>query len=213
MYEGETKDGQGTFIYDNGDKYVGEFKDGRRHGQGTFTAADGDKYVGEWRDGERHGRGTASFPNGNQYVGEWKDDRFTAQDIVSQVESDRYFGPVEKKNFLKNLLRETLWWTFKDSDFFANEYGPISSFSGEQIRDFFYEASASIDTGDALSGWTWNHPEMPKSGVGSSDFIHVNSPLSRGEIMLLSDAWIETMRRLVDDLPWNDAPEMLRKML
>ena len=47
----------GTFTYSNGDKYVGEFRDNRRHGQGTYTAANGDKYVGEFTDGMPNGQG------------------------------------------------------------------------------------------------------------------------------------------------------------
>ena len=46
--------GTETFVF--GDKYVGEYKDGKRHGQGTYTWADGDKYVGEWKDGKNLGR-------------------------------------------------------------------------------------------------------------------------------------------------------------
>ena len=41
----------GTYTWENGDKYVGEHKDGESHGQGTFTWGNGDKYVGEWKDG------------------------------------------------------------------------------------------------------------------------------------------------------------------
>ena len=41
-----------------GDKYLGEFRNGKPHGQGTYTAANGDKYVGEYRDNKRHGQGT-----------------------------------------------------------------------------------------------------------------------------------------------------------
>ncbi|MDP6023225.1 MAG: hypothetical protein QGG19_18310, partial [Alphaproteobacteria bacterium] len=40
----------GTYVSDNGDKYVGEYRDDEKHGQGTETYADGDKYVGEFRD-------------------------------------------------------------------------------------------------------------------------------------------------------------------
>ena len=33
----EKYNGQGTFTYSNGGKYVGEYKDGDRNGQGTHT--------------------------------------------------------------------------------------------------------------------------------------------------------------------------------
>ena len=41
----------------DGDKYVGEYKDDKRHGQGTYTYANGDKYVGEYKDDKMTVRG------------------------------------------------------------------------------------------------------------------------------------------------------------
>ena len=81
-YVGEWKDGkyhgQGTCTYGKRHsrskkdaEYVGEWKDGKYHGQGTYTNK-GLKYVGEYKDGKLHGQGTISA-NGNKYVGEWKD--------------------------------------------------------------------------------------------------------------------------------------------
>ena len=43
--------GQGTFTYLDGEKYVGEFKDGLPNGQGMKTFPDGKKYMGEFKDG------------------------------------------------------------------------------------------------------------------------------------------------------------------
>ena len=37
--EGDCKNGTGTYTWASGDKYVGEWKDGKRHGQGNFTWA------------------------------------------------------------------------------------------------------------------------------------------------------------------------------
>ena len=34
----------------------------------------GSKYVGEWKDDKRHGQGTKTYPDGGKYIGEWKDD-------------------------------------------------------------------------------------------------------------------------------------------
>ena len=33
----------GTYIWEDGAQYVGEFKDGKKHGKGTYTWADGTK--------------------------------------------------------------------------------------------------------------------------------------------------------------------------
>ena len=68
VYEGEYLEGkfggQGTFTFNDGDKYVGEHKDGREHGPGTYTRSDGSKYVGEWKDDIPHGQGTFTYADG-----------------------------------------------------------------------------------------------------------------------------------------------------
>ena len=66
----------GTETYGNGSKYVGEFKDAKRHGQGTYTWPSGNKYVGEHKDNKRHGQGTFTWPSGDQDVGMFINDRY-----------------------------------------------------------------------------------------------------------------------------------------
>ncbi|MBL10100.1 MAG: hypothetical protein CL402_06230 [Acidiferrobacteraceae bacterium] len=68
------KHGQGTETYLGGNKYVGQFKDDEIHGEGIETFPDGEKYVGEFKEGNRHGQGTFTYSSGNKYVGEWKED-------------------------------------------------------------------------------------------------------------------------------------------
>ena len=43
--KGDCNNGYGTYIYEDGRQYVGEWKDGERHGQGILTTADGSKWV------------------------------------------------------------------------------------------------------------------------------------------------------------------------
>ena len=43
---GDCVNGYGTYVWDNGDKYVGESKDNLSHGQGTWTFANCEKHVG-----------------------------------------------------------------------------------------------------------------------------------------------------------------------
>lgn len=65
---------QGTFLWPDGEKYVGEFRDDKRSGQGAFTWATGEKYVGEFKDNKRNGKGTRYSASGTVLEqGFWKD--------------------------------------------------------------------------------------------------------------------------------------------
>lgn len=44
--------GKGVYIYGNGDRYEGEFKDGVFHGEGTYFFADGTVQSGKFEDGK-----------------------------------------------------------------------------------------------------------------------------------------------------------------
>ena len=45
-------------------------------GQGTFTYSDGNKYEGEWKDGKKHGLGTLTFFNNvRKWIGEFGEDK------------------------------------------------------------------------------------------------------------------------------------------
>jgi len=63
----------GVATFASGEKYVGEFKNGKAHGRGTQTLRFGDKYVGEFKDGQYHGQGTYFYSSGEKYIGESRD--------------------------------------------------------------------------------------------------------------------------------------------
>ena len=45
-------------------------------GQGTYTYSDGNKYEGEWKDGKKHGVGTLTFFNNvRKWIGEFREDK------------------------------------------------------------------------------------------------------------------------------------------
>jgi len=59
------------YLWENGTKYMGEWKDGKKHGQGTFTFPSGFKYVGEFKDGKMWN--VTKHNKDGKYVGEFKD--------------------------------------------------------------------------------------------------------------------------------------------
>ena len=68
---GDCDNGNGRLLYANGDRYLGEFKNGVSHGRGAYYYANGDLYKGEFKNGERHGYGTMQWYNGDKYIGEY----------------------------------------------------------------------------------------------------------------------------------------------
>ena len=102
-YVGEHKDGeshgQGTFTWGNGDKYVGKYQDGKRHGQGTITWADGAKYVGEWKDGKKHGQGTYTYAEGDKYVGKYQDGKRHGEGTYTYSSGNKYVGRWKNGNY------------------------------------------------------------------------------------------------------------------
>jgi len=48
---------EGTMEYNNGDKYVGDWKNDEREGTGVLTYANGDKYEGDWKKDMKDGKG------------------------------------------------------------------------------------------------------------------------------------------------------------
>lgn len=119
---GDCENGKGRFIYKNGDKYIGEFKNsvphgrgayynkngstykgpfvnGKRQGYGTFTWKNGEKYIGEYQNNMKHGEGLYIYPNGTQKKGIWRDGTFVKEiveketKVVDANSNNDPFGP------------------------------------------------------------------------------------------------------------------------
>ena len=71
----DSRTGQGTYTYVNGDTYDGEWSNNLRHGHGAYTYVEsGVKYVGNWVSGRREVIGELVFPNYN-YKGNFSTDQ------------------------------------------------------------------------------------------------------------------------------------------
>jgi len=63
---------EGTFTYVNGDVYVGQWQEGKKHGWGTYSYSKNQtKLIGTWVKGKII-NGKWIFPNGTMYVGDFQ---------------------------------------------------------------------------------------------------------------------------------------------
>ena len=56
---------------DNGDRYYGNWKNGKTHGKGTKLWSEGREYVGMFKNDKLHGEGSLYYPDGKKYEGEF----------------------------------------------------------------------------------------------------------------------------------------------
>lgn len=62
---GDCENGQGTYIWANGEQYAGEWKNGKPDGKGSFFWPEGDSYVGEWNNEKDDDTGSYFCPTGS----------------------------------------------------------------------------------------------------------------------------------------------------
>ncbi len=63
--------GMGFYVYKDGSKYVGPFKNGNPYGRGIVYYATGDRYEGEWDDIAPQGEGIMYFTSGRVFAAIW----------------------------------------------------------------------------------------------------------------------------------------------
>ena len=69
----------GMYVFKDGSKYIGPFKNGNPYGSGIVYYANGDRYEGEWNDIAPEGRGIMYFANGRVYAAIWDHGRSVKQ--------------------------------------------------------------------------------------------------------------------------------------
>ena len=67
------KDGKGILFYNNGNKYEGDFNNGKKEGKGIIYFNNGEKYKGDFKNDKMVGNGkvTVLYNDGNKYVGDY----------------------------------------------------------------------------------------------------------------------------------------------
>ncbi|MEZ5042693.1 MAG: caspase family protein [Saprospiraceae bacterium] len=74
--EGDCQNGYGKYVYRDGAKYEGTFKNGFPHGRGVVIYQNGERYEGEMANAAFSGFGTLFMQDGLKASGYWKDGTF-----------------------------------------------------------------------------------------------------------------------------------------
>ncbi len=69
---GDCKNGFGTYTWADGDKYEGEWKEGKFQGKGKYYYSNGSIFSGMYEKGKKHGNGVFVNPNGKDFEGVWE---------------------------------------------------------------------------------------------------------------------------------------------
>jgi len=79
----------------NGDKYIGELKDGQKHGRGILIYANHEKfnkYEGFWKFNKKHSNGTMYYKDGTTYIGQWNNDMREGKGILYYSTGEKFKG-------------------------------------------------------------------------------------------------------------------------
>ena len=161
----------GTYKWQNGWEYFGEFQNGMRNGVGIFNYKDPDaEYFGEIINDAFSGSGIMTYPDGAVWAGEYKNDQvnglgvYVFDDFIEQgIYSDNSFQSV-KKYLPKNASKKDTYsgsyltngWTCNPGYQKFKNYICLKSNS---------TTSVSIPTNAKASGSSWTcNPGFTKTG-------------------------------------------------
>jgi hypothetical protein len=98
---GDCENGKGRFLFQNADKYIGQFKNGKPDGSGVYYFKNGDIYKGQFKNGKRNGYGNFKWNSGESYIGEYLDDERHGEGTYYNVDGTIQEGTWEMGQFVK----------------------------------------------------------------------------------------------------------------
>ncbi len=182
--EGDCENGKGTYQFENGNKYQGQFRGGKLQGKGTIFFANGNSYNGDWVGSLREGVGVYTFNNGNVYTGAFHKGRFSGQGTMTFGSGNKYVGAWENDlpngtGFYSFKSGERYNGNFKNGMFEGNgtmTYPTGEKYAGEWKNNLkegegkFYAPDGKVTSGQ------WNAGKMTSSETGEVDLTSTPGP-------------------------------------
>lgn len=101
---GEPGEGRGTMVYSSGNRYDGEYRNGKRNGCGTFTFVNGRSYVGQFQEDWFQGQGIWTLENGDRYIGEFRENKCNGRGTFIFADGSSQSGTWENGNLVGGNL-------------------------------------------------------------------------------------------------------------
>lgn len=85
-------DGYGTLTQPNGYRYEGGWRNDQKQGRGVEVLADGARYEGNFEEGKPQGRGAYIQSDGMRYEGDWRDGKMHGRGTIKYADGGHYEG-------------------------------------------------------------------------------------------------------------------------
>jgi hypothetical protein len=193
---GDCENGKGRFIFDNGDKYIGEFKNSLPHGRGAYYNKDGSTYKGPFLEGKRQGYGTFVWANGEKYIGEYLNNMRHGEGIYTFNDGKQQKGVWRDGTFVEVVVEKETEIVIID-----NSSNPTDSNNTKRFVGKYFKAAGYVDT----------HQTRTALIIGNSNYIQsplknpVNDAVSIGEelqrsgfnVFIYTDLDQKTMKKAI----------------
>ena len=177
LYEGYINNflpnGKGKIFFSTGDKYKGDFREGRREGTGKYVFSDKTEYKGKFINNKFDGKGTIEWTNNIKYEGEFSEGYLNNEGILFDKEGEKYEG-----NFKNNFFEGKGKYTFEDGSTYEGSFA-LNLRNGEGIfiksnDEFRYEGnwvndypngSGTFIKGNIIIEGTWENGKNKKYSI------------------------------------------------
>jgi hypothetical protein len=178
---GNCANGYGTYVWANGDKYIGDWSNSKMHGSGTYYFSNGDKYTGSWKDGMFDGYGSYYYAGGAQDIGYWSNNKFLGKNKpTNNLKTGCIAGDCDNGHgtyvWETGEKFEGYWINRKRKGFGTNYWANGTWYRGEWIDDKRDgEGTCQYSNGDKYVGQWKNDKEN-----GEGTLFYANGTIEKG---------------------------------
>jgi len=115
--EGNCRNGEGVYMFPDGSRYSGMFKNRRIEGEGTLEYADKSRYTGSFIGGAPHGQGLMQYSDGSSFQGNFDNGNISGTGILTGADGSRYEG-----DFVEGLFHGRGTFTFPDGKVYEGDF-------------------------------------------------------------------------------------------